>query len=63
MSEPVSAPTTPDEMIRLEQITKRFGGVTALRDVSFSIARGEIHALDVPQDRILRLRRGEQDWL
>jgi ABC-type sugar transport system ATPase subunit len=32
-------------MIRLEQITKRFGGVTALRDVSFSIAKGEIHAL------------------
>jgi ABC-type sugar transport system ATPase subunit len=34
-----------EEMIRLEQITKRFGGVTALRDVSFSIAPGEIHAL------------------
>ena len=33
------------EMIRLEGIHKRFGGVTALRDVSFSIARGEIHAL------------------
>lgn len=32
-------------MIRLDHITKRFGGVTALRDVSFSIARGEIHAL------------------
>ncbi len=32
-------------MIRLEQINKRFGGVNALRDVSFSIARGEIHAL------------------
>jgi ABC-type sugar transport system ATPase subunit len=32
-------------MIRLEQINKRFGGVTALRDVSFSIAKGEIHAL------------------
>ena len=32
-------------MIRLEHINKRFGGVTALRDVSFSIARGEIHAL------------------
>ena len=33
------------EMIRLEHIQKRFGGVMALRDVSFSIARGEIHAL------------------
>ena len=32
-------------MIRLEHINKRFGGVAALRDVSFSIARGEIHAL------------------
>jgi ABC-type sugar transport system ATPase subunit len=32
-------------MIRLEGIHKRFGGVAALRDVSFSIARGEIHAL------------------
>ncbi|CAN5818881.1 sugar ABC transporter ATP-binding protein [soil metagenome] len=36
---------TTTEMVRLEQINKRFGGVTALRDVSFSIARGEIHAL------------------
>jgi ABC-type sugar transport system ATPase subunit len=32
-------------MIRLERISKRFGGVAALRDVSFSIARGEIHAI------------------
>src|SRR5687767_5112743 len=32
-------------MIRLEHINKRFGGVAALRDVSFSIAKGEIHAL------------------
>jgi ABC-type sugar transport system ATPase subunit len=32
-------------MIRLEHIDKRFGGVQALRDVSFSIASGEIHAL------------------
>jgi ABC-type sugar transport system ATPase subunit len=33
------------EMIRLEHITKRFGGVNALSDVSFAIARGEIHAV------------------
>ena len=46
MSEPGSTVTAPDqEMIRLEGIAKRFGGVTALRDVSFAIARGEIHAL------------------
>ena len=36
----------PDrELIRLEGITKRFGGVTALHDVSFGIRRGEIHAV------------------
>ena len=51
MSVPVSAPDQQEaaapgeEMIRLEQITKRFGGVIALRDVSFSITRGEIHAI------------------
>ncbi len=33
------------EIIRLEHVTKRFGGVTALSDVSFSIRKGEIHAV------------------
>ena len=33
------------EMIRLEGISKRFGGVQALRDVGFAIDRGEIHAI------------------
>jgi ABC-type sugar transport system ATPase subunit len=32
-------------MIAFESITKRFGGVTALDGVSFSIERGECHAL------------------
>lgn len=32
-------------LIRLEHITKRFGGVTALNDVSFSINKGEVHAV------------------
>jgi ABC-type sugar transport system ATPase subunit len=32
-------------IIRLENITKRFGGVTALDDVSFSITKGEVHAV------------------
>src|SRR4051795_11040423 len=35
----------PDDFIRFEGITKTFGGVTALSDVSLSIARGECHAL------------------
>lgn len=33
------------ELIRLENVTKRFGGVTALNNVSFSIDEGEIHAV------------------
>jgi ABC-type sugar transport system ATPase subunit len=31
--------------IQFENITKSFGGVTALQDVSLSIERGECHAL------------------
>ncbi len=34
-----------DEIITFEGISKRFGGVQALNDVSFGIPRGEIHAL------------------
>ncbi len=34
-----------DEIIRLEHISKHFGGVNALNDVSFSIAHAEIHAI------------------
>ena len=34
-----------DSEIEIAQITKRFGGVTALQDVSFSISRGEFHAI------------------
>lgn len=33
------------ELIRFDRITKRFGGVVALADVSFAIARGSTHAL------------------
>ncbi|MBS0394472.1 MAG: sugar ABC transporter ATP-binding protein [Proteobacteria bacterium] len=32
-------------MLRTEHLTKRFGGVTALRDVSIDLRPGEIHAL------------------
>jgi ABC-type sugar transport system ATPase subunit len=34
-----------DEMIRLQRVVKRFGGITAVNDVSFDINRGEIHAV------------------
>jgi ribose transport system ATP-binding protein len=34
-----------EELIRLEHISKHFGGVKALNDVSFSIRPGEVHAL------------------
>jgi ABC-type sugar transport system ATPase subunit len=34
-----------DDLIRLDRITKRFGGITAVADVSFGIARSEIHAV------------------
>src|SRR5215207_3220321 len=40
-----SATTGKPEMIRVEHISKRFGGVNALRNVSVAIAKGEIHAL------------------
>jgi ABC-type sugar transport system ATPase subunit len=34
-----------DEYIRLNNVTKRFGGVTALDGVSFSVRNGEVHAI------------------
>jgi ribose transport system ATP-binding protein len=34
-----------NEMIRFQNISKVYGGVTALKDVSFSIRSGEIHAV------------------
>ncbi len=37
--------TVKNEIIRLSHITKRYGGVTALEDVSFSIDKGEVHAI------------------
>jgi ABC-type sugar transport system ATPase subunit len=35
----------PETILRLDQIDKRFGGVHALRGASFSLFRGEVHAL------------------
>ena len=39
------APIATQEIIRLDHLVKRFGGVTAVNDVSFGINRGEIHAV------------------
>lgn len=36
---------TNDNILEFRNVFKRFGGVTALNDVSFSIRRGEIHGL------------------
>lgn len=38
-------PSPGEEIIRLERVTKRFGGITAVNDVSFGIESGEIHAV------------------
>jgi rhamnose transport system ATP-binding protein len=36
---------TPDVLLKLESVSKTFGGVRALRGVSFDVRPGEIHAL------------------
>jgi ribose transport system ATP-binding protein len=33
------------ELVQLDSVTKRFGGITALDRVSFSVRRGEVHAV------------------
>src|SRR5829696_6524745 len=38
-------PNPTEEIIRLDHVTKRFGGITAVNDVSFGISPGEIHAV------------------
>ena len=38
----------PNVMLELWHVTKRFGGLTAVGDVSFKIKKGEIHALIGP---------------
>jgi phosphonate transport system ATP-binding protein len=41
----MSSTTTPDTVVRLDGVTKRFGSTTALDGVSLSVARGEIVVL------------------
>ena len=36
------ATTAMDEMISVRHLTKRFGPVTAVEDISFGVARGEV---------------------
>jgi ABC-type sugar transport system ATPase subunit len=45
MSDIMTNTTTTEEIIRLDHVVKRFGGITAVNDVSFGINRGEIHAV------------------
>ncbi|MBC7810087.1 MAG: sugar ABC transporter ATP-binding protein, partial [Burkholderiales bacterium] len=45
MTERTTAPTTTDIILEMSGISKAFGGVQALRDVSFTCRRGEVHAL------------------
>lgn len=44
----MSAPTQVDTVVRVEGLTKRYGSVTAIRDVSFSIHPGEVLGLIGP---------------
>ena len=41
----ISSGPAPDDVLRVEHISKRFGAVTALRDVSLHLAKGEVLAL------------------
>jgi branched-chain amino acid transport system ATP-binding protein len=42
------AASAPEAFLAVESITKRFGGLTALSEVSFSIRKGEIYGLIGP---------------
>ncbi|MEV6844372.1 sugar ABC transporter ATP-binding protein [Actinoplanes sp. NPDC051411] len=45
MSSPSSSARTGEELVRVDDLTKSFGGTQAVRGASFGIAAGEIHAL------------------
>jgi branched-chain amino acid transport system ATP-binding protein len=44
----MSAPAAAAPILEVERVTKRFGGLVALADVSFAIRRGEIYGLIGP---------------
>ena len=41
-------PTEQDHILKIEHVTKRFGGLVAVDDVSFDVKRGEVFALIGP---------------
>ena len=44
--QPVVEPSTaPDDVLRVEHVTKRFGPITALRDISLHLRKGEVLGL------------------
>jgi len=45
---PIPAPTSQDYILKIEHVTKRFGGLVAVDDVSFDVKRGEVFALIGP---------------
>ena len=57
----------PDVMLELWHVTKRFGGLTAVGDVSFKIKKGEIYALIGPngagKTTIFKRQHGGQQHL
>ncbi len=48
MKDTVRTVQNPDAVLELSHVTKRFGGLTAVGDVSFKIRKGEIYALIGP---------------
>ena len=44
----MSEPAPPEAILQLDHVTKRFGGLTAVNDVSLQISRGEIFSLIGP---------------
>jgi len=46
----------PSALLAVSGLTIRFGGVTALQDVSFEIARGAVQLRDPPSARGTRVR-------
>ncbi|MCM3760600.1 sugar ABC transporter ATP-binding protein [Alkalihalobacillus oceani] len=41
----MSLPETVENIIEMQNVSKRFGGIKALSDVSFSVKKGTVHAL------------------